>query len=102
MGLTTILETCGDSTVLALGASSLVFRLGVLSGGFAQRSKFCLRAAASEFGHRKVGAKLFAWLPAFSSAVVGVQLLILAHSLDVCLYQALMRSRPGFCVLASQ
>ncbi len=73
-----ILERYGDSAVLALGG--LV--IGALFGFFAQRSKFCLRAAAIEFWHRKFGEKISVWLLAFASAVVGVQLLILTNSLD--------------------
>ena len=72
-------ERYGDSTALALGG----IVIGVLFGFFAQRSKFCLRAAAIEFWHRKFGEKLSVWLLTFSSAVIGVQLLILTHSLDV-------------------
>ncbi len=79
MDLSSILERYGNSAVLALGG--LV--IGFLFGFLAQRSKFCLRAAVIEFWHRKFGEKLSVWLLAFSSAVVGVQLLILMHSLDV-------------------
>lgn len=79
MDFVSILERYGDAVILALGG--LV--IGLLFGFFAQRSKFCMRAAAIEFWHRKFGEKLSVWLLAFSSAVVGVQLLILTHSLDV-------------------
>jgi uncharacterized membrane protein YedE/YeeE len=79
MDLATILERYGDGTVLALGG----LLIGSLFGFFAQRSKFCMRAAAIEFWHRKFGDKLPVWLLAFSSAVVAVQLLILTNSLDV-------------------
>lgn len=79
MDLADVLERYGDGTVLALGG--LV--IGSLFGFFAQRSKFCMRAAAIEFWHRNFGDKLPVWLLAFSSAVVAVQLLILAHFLDV-------------------
>jgi uncharacterized membrane protein YedE/YeeE len=79
MDLATILERYGDGTVLAFGG----LLIGSLFGFFAQRSKFCMRAAAIEFWHRKFGDKLPVWLLAFSSAVVAVQLLILTHSLDV-------------------
>lgn len=77
--LATILEQHGESPVLALGGVTI----GALFGFFAQRSKFCLRAAVIEFWHHKFGEKLSVWLLAFSSAVVGVQVLILMHSLDV-------------------
>lgn len=79
MNLAGLLEHYGDSTILALGG--LV--IGSLFGFFAQRSKFCLRAAAIEFWHRKSGEKISVWLLAFSSAVVGVQLLILTNALDI-------------------
>ncbi len=79
MNLAVILERYGDSAVLGLGG----LLIGCLFGFFAQRSKFCLRAAAVEFWHRKFGEKISVWLLAFASAVVGVQLLILTQSLDV-------------------
>jgi uncharacterized membrane protein YedE/YeeE len=79
MNLSTILERFGDGRVLATGGLAI----GVLFGFFAQRSKFCLRAAVVEFWHRQLGEKVSVWLLAFASAVVGVQLLILAGALDV-------------------
>lgn len=79
MDLTALLEQHGEGTVLAAGG--LV--LGLLFGFFAQRSKFCLRAAGIEFWHGQFGEKLPVWLMAFSSAVVAVQVLILTGSLDV-------------------
>lgn len=79
MNLATILEQYGESAVLALGGALI----GGLFGFTAQRSRFCLRAAVIEFWHRQFGEKLAVWLLAFSSAVVGVQLLILSGALDV-------------------
>jgi len=79
MSLASILEQYGESTVLSLGG----LLIGVLFGFFAQRSKFCLRAAVIEFWHQKFGEKLSVWLLAFSSAVIGVQWLILSGGLDV-------------------
>lgn len=79
MNFANILERYGDSLILAVGGLAI----GLLFGFFAQRSKFCMRAAAIEFWHHKFGDKLSVWLLAFSSAVVAVQLLILMHSLDV-------------------
>lgn len=79
MNFASILELYGDSLILAVGGLTI----GLMFGFFAQRSKFCMRAAAIEFWHRKFGDKLSVWLLAFSSAVVAVQLLILMHSLDV-------------------
>ncbi len=77
--LATLLEQYGDSTVLALGGAVV----GMGFGYFAQRSKFCLRAAVIEFWHRQFGEKLSVWLLSFSTAVVAVQLLILLHGLDI-------------------
>lgn len=79
MNLATILDQFGERAALATGG--LV--IGLMFGFFAQRSRFCLRAAVIEFWHRKFGEKLSVWLLAFSTAVVGVQLLSLLHSLDV-------------------
>lgn len=74
-----LLERYGDAAMLASGG----LLIGMLFGFFAQRSKFCLRAAVVEFWHRRLGEKLSVWLLAFSAAVVGVQLLILLGGLDV-------------------
>lgn len=79
MNLATIVDQYGEHVALATGG----LLIGLMFGFFAQRSKFCLRAAVIEFWHRKFGEKLSVWLLAFSTAVVAVQLLILLHSLDV-------------------
>jgi hypothetical protein len=79
MDLATVLEEHGERTLLALGGLAI----GLLFGFFAQRSKFCLRAAVIEFWHRKFGEKLSVWLLAFSTAVVAVQTLILLNEMDV-------------------
>jgi hypothetical protein len=79
MNLATLLDEYGESPLLALGGALI----GLLFGFFAQRSKFCLRAATIEFWHHKFGEKLSVWLLAFSTAVVVVQGLIVTHALDV-------------------
>lgn len=79
MDLATILERYGDGTVLALGGAVI----GLLFGFFAQRSRFCLRAAVIEFWHHNFGEKLSVWLLAFASSVVVVQALLLTQNLDV-------------------
>ncbi len=79
VNLASILDQYGDGLVLATGGALI----GVLFGFTAQRSRFCLRAAVIEFWHRQPGEKLAVWLLAFSSAVVGVQALILLGALDV-------------------
>lgn len=62
---------------LALGAFT-----GLLFGVFAQQSRFCLRAACIEFWRVKPQAKFSIWLFAFSSALIGAQLLILTGHLE--------------------
>ncbi|MDO5693675.1 MAG: YeeE/YedE family protein [Pseudomonadota bacterium] len=77
--LTSWVETYGTTAVLAAGGAVI----GILFGFFAQRSRFCLRAAAIEFWHGKFGEKLSVWLLAFSSALIVVQALIVAGWMDV-------------------
>ena len=73
-----LLELYGDPLVLSVGG----LFIGGLFGFFAQRSRFCLRAAVVEFWHRKFGEKLSVWLLAFSSAVILVQIMVLSGFLD--------------------
>lgn len=56
--------------------------IGALFGFFAQRARFCLRAAVIEFWRGQFGEKLAVWLLAFASCVLVVQLLSLGHLLD--------------------
>ena len=79
MQLTLINEVYGEPVVLATGG--LV--IGLLFGFFAQRSKFCLRAAVIEFWHHQFGEKLAVWLLTFSVAVIVIQGLIIGGVLDV-------------------
>ena len=79
MDWTAWIERFGEPAVLAV-CGALV---GAGFGFFGQRSKFCLRAAVIEFWHRKFGDKLAVWLLAFSTAVVGVQLMVLLGGLDL-------------------
>jgi uncharacterized protein len=73
------IERWGEPSVLAV--CGLLSGLGF--GFFAQRSRFCLRAAVIEFWHGKFGDKLTVWLLSFGAAIVGVQLLIILGELDV-------------------
>lgn len=77
--MSSLIERWSEPTVLATGG----LLIGILFGFFAQRSRFCLRAATLEFWHRSFGEKIAVWLLTFSTAVVGVQALILAGLLDV-------------------
>jgi uncharacterized membrane protein YedE/YeeE len=79
MNFTFLNETYGEPTVLAVGGLCV----GLLFGFFAQRSKFCLRAAVVEFWHHQFGEKLSVWLLTFASAVIAIQALIVLGDLDV-------------------
>jgi len=79
MNLTALNEAYGEPYVLAAGG----WLIGLLFGFFAQRSKFCLRAAVVEFWHRQFGEKLSVWLLTFSAAVIAIQGLIVLGDLDV-------------------
>ena len=79
MDLTSLVDEYGSGPVLAAGGAVI----GVAFGFFAQRSRFCLRAAVIEFWHGKFAEKLSVWLLAFASALIAVQALILAGALDV-------------------
>jgi uncharacterized membrane protein YedE/YeeE len=73
------IERFGEPAVLAVGG----LLTGLAFGFFAQRSRFCLRAAVIEFWHGTFGEKLAVWLLAFSTAVVAVQLFTVVGWLDV-------------------
>lgn len=68
----------GETQTLAL--AGLV--IGLAFGFFAQRSRFCLRAAVIEFARGTREGKLTVWLFAFASAVVLTQLFALAGWFD--------------------
>jgi len=67
--VTTLTERLGDSPTGAL------FGLiaGIVFGYAAQRSAFCLRSAAVEFGRGRMGPGLAVWLLTFSTALCWVQ-----------------------------
>jgi len=79
MDIAALVESYGEKAVLAAGG----MLIGAMFGFFAQRSKFCLRAATLEFWHHTYGEKISVWLLTFSSAVIGVQILILTHHMDI-------------------
>jgi len=79
MDFTGLIERFGDG-----GASAIIgLLIGISFGIFSQKSKFCLRAAAVEFGRGVFGTRLAVWLFVFSGAVVGTQLLITLGVLNV-------------------
>jgi uncharacterized membrane protein YedE/YeeE len=69
MDLLTIVEQIGERPTAAL----LGLITGMVFGIAAQRSRFCLRAAAVEFARGHLGDKVAVWLLTFSTAVVWVQ-----------------------------
>lgn len=79
MDLSVLIDAIGEAGTAALGG--LV--IGGLFGFFAQRSKFCLRAAVIEFSRGAIANKMAIWLLAFSAAVLGTQVFIASDLLDV-------------------
>jgi uncharacterized membrane protein YedE/YeeE len=79
MNLTQLNEAYGEAWVLAAGGLCV----GLLFGFFAQRAKFCLRAAVVEFWHHQFGEKLSVWLLTFASAIIAIQALMVLGLLDV-------------------
>lgn len=67
MDYTLLIDRLGDAGTGAF----LGLTVGIAYGFFAQRCKFCLRAATIEVGRGEFGARLAIWLLVFSAAVVG-------------------------------
>ena len=77
MNLTNLIETFGDHAVLATGGALI----GLIFGFFAQRSKFCARAAVIECCDGSGGSRLGVWLIGFAVAILAVQGLVWADFL---------------------
>jgi len=87
--LVSLVERIGEAPTAALFG----LLTGAVFGIAAQRSRFCLRAAAIEFARGTMGDKVSVWLLTFSTALVwvqGAQLLGLMDSAD-----ARMMAVPG-------
>ena len=69
MDLVWLLETVGEDKAIAI-AGLLV---GLVFGIAAQRSRFCLRAAAVEFARGNIGPKTAVWLLTFATALFWTQ-----------------------------
>jgi uncharacterized protein len=77
--LTPIIDLLGEDRLSWLGG----LLVGGLFGFFAQRSRFCLRAAAVEFSRGEGGPRLAVWLLTFAAALVGTQGLVALGWIDV-------------------
>ena len=73
MNLTSLIETFGDHFVLAMGGALI----GLMFGFFAQRSKFCARAAVIECCDGSWGSRLAVWMLGFAVAILAVQAFVL-------------------------
>lgn len=76
---TEALDLLGEEFISLLGGLAV----GGLFGFFAQRSRFCLRAATIEFSRGRGGARLAVWLLTFASALLGTQAFVALGMLDV-------------------
>ncbi|MGY4314165.1 hypothetical protein ACVWW1_003468 [Bradyrhizobium sp. JR3.5] len=77
--LTSIADLIGEDLLSWIGG----LLIGGFFGFFAQRSRFCLRAAAIEFSRGQAGQRLAVWLLTFAGALMGTQLLVALGWLDV-------------------
>ena len=73
MNLTSLIETFGDHFILAMGGALI----GLMFGFFAQRSKFCARAAVIECCDGSWGSRLAVWVLGFAVAILAVQAIVL-------------------------
>lgn len=76
--LASLVDGFGAPLVLAVGGLGV----GLAFGAAAQRSRFCMRAAAIEFGRGRIGDKLAIWLVAFGMALLCVQAGLLSGCID--------------------
>ena len=74
-----LVEAIGEQWVSAIGG----LLIGLMFGFFAQRSRFCLRAAVVEFARGAIGAKVTIWLIVFATALMSTQLLVAAGLIDI-------------------
>lgn len=77
--LTALIDLLGEEPVSLLCGLAVGGAFGV----FAQRSRFCLRAATIEFARGQGGPRLAVWLLTFASALLGTQALVAMGLLDV-------------------
>lgn len=79
MNFVPLIDAIGEpATFAAIGLA-----LGIVFGGFAERTGFCTRSAALEISRGKAGRMLPLWLIAIATAVIGTQLLVVAGIIDL-------------------
>ena len=76
--LTPLVDILGEDWLSWLGG----LLVGGLFGFFAQRSRFCLRAAAVEFSRGEGGPRLAVWLLTFAAALMGTQAFVVIGWLE--------------------
>ena len=84
-----LIELFGEGGAAAFGG----LLVGAIYGVAAQRTRFCLRAAAVEFSRGAIGPRTSVWLLCFGAALFWTQALLAADMLD--LSEARWRALPG-------
>ncbi|MGJ4948712.1 YeeE/YedE family protein [Bradyrhizobium sp. HKCCYLS20291] len=77
--LVSVIDLVGEDRLSWLGG----LLVGSMFGFFAQRSRFCLRAAAVEFSRGDGGPRLAVWLLTFAAALLGTQALVALGWIEV-------------------
>jgi uncharacterized membrane protein YedE/YeeE len=78
MDLEAIIGLIGEQWLGPAGGLAIGFAFGF----FAQRSSFCLRSAALEVAHGRLGGRLAVWLVVFSAALMATQALLATGLFD--------------------
>lgn len=79
MELEWLIELVGEAEAAAL----LGLVIGAIFGWSAQRSRFCLRAAVTEFADLRLGPRISVWLLTFATALTWTQGLVLSDVISL-------------------
>lgn len=79
MDLIALADRYGEPTLAIAGALAI----GFLFGAFAQKSRFCLRAATVDFARGHITSKVAVWLLVFATALIGTQALYLLADVNI-------------------
>ena len=79
MDLIALADRYGEPTLAIAGALAI----GFLFGAFAQKSRFCLRAATVDFARGHITSKVAVWLLVFATALIGTQTLYLLADVNI-------------------